>query len=579
MGTRTQKSWLSIATSVVFALLAGCGGSGGGGGDGGGGGGGGGGGLPPAQPPPTSPVVVLGAADPLPGVQLDVLTVNGGSGAGGSVQPGDAVWVTFELRDDAGAPLALGDFASGSIYVSGPTNDYQRVVVPQFDLLNEAYYAGDATWVYAFVAPFPTVFAAPVNDSPSFGSDDGERTGQPVVAGTYSVGLEMFRSVEASESSYRDAGSSVFDFLVGGATTLDVREVVNEAACEKCHTEVRAHGGTRVGVRLCLLCHTAGAEDRNNATAGGTPGVSVDFKAMVHQLHNAKHLATILDVGTNADGTRNYAVMPKPLKYVGYQNQVIDLSAVGYPVMPSAYVAYLFDVTGTTYTGYGGNGPMPKDVGYTGLTAGQKYLEDQMRGGVVACGSCHGGAAQGDRAETQASRSACGSCHDDLDWSKPYLANNQLMGAGKTNDTCALSGCHTASGTPLSVREAHLHPYSNPALNTGVNLTVTAVGGGTGTAGRHQAGDNVTATFNVKNDALADVSVHATVRGQAIVTGPIENPQMLAGNATLFDTLSFRKSSAFTGAGTVTNVGIGASALRRVYAVVFTWVKTFGVVT
>src|SRR5678810_1080708 len=119
----------------------------------------------------------------------------------------------------------------------------------------------------------------------------------------------------------------------------------------------------------------------------------------IHRIHNGEHLPSVQGVATNADGTRNYAATPKPYKIVGFQNSVIDFSAVAFPVWPNLNIA------------------MPRDFGYTVLTAPQKATDDLIRMGVTACAKCHGdpdgtgpvtAPAQGDSAWSQPSRAACG---------------------------------------------------------------------------------------------------------------------------------------------------------------------------
>jgi hypothetical protein len=83
---------------------------------------------------------------------------------------------------------------------------------------------------------------------------------------------------------------------------------------------------------------------------------------MIHRLHNAAHLPSVLGVATDSTGARIYNAPPQPLEIVGFGDRLFDFSEFSFPVMPSAYVAFLYDTAGTTYTGAAGNGPMPRDV-------------------------------------------------------------------------------------------------------------------------------------------------------------------------------------------------------------------------
>lgn len=566
----------------------------------------GGGGEPPDVPeppiveedagtPPPPPVdggttppgpSVLDRRDNLPGVVIIIIGVGGGTGANGNLQVGDKPEVTFTLKRRDGTLLRLNEMSSGSIYVSGPTTGYQRVLAPQSDLLTASRTNGDGSYTYVFANPIPEAYLPPLNDTQAFVAGfGGERTGLPLEPGTYTVAVQAYKNYQIDERTYRDSGNAVGNFLLGDAAELVKREVVTEAACNQCHTDLRAHGGSRNEIGTCVLCHTGGAEDRNVASAaGGTPGVTIEFGVMIHKIHMGSHLPSVVGVGVQPNGALDYSAKPVPYKVVGYNNNVFDFSHISFPVMPSGYVAFLFDQTGKIYQGAGGNGPMPRDVGWSALTPEQKLKEDRMRTGVVACEKCHGdpdGAgplpapAQGTNFETVATRQACGSCHDDIDWHKPYTANGSTMPAQVNDNACTI--CHMASGGPLAVRDSHLHPYNNPSLNTGVNLSVVSLAPGSGPDGRHRAGDPFEVTFSLTDNAGAQLPVMLLTRLQAIVTGPTTNRQIVLPNTNPFD-FAFRKAPAFTGNGTISAPVVAAGAIKQTVAVVFTSPTTFDVV-
>jgi len=518
---------------------------------------------------------------PEPVLVATINSISGGSGARSNFEVGDRPVVTFTLADQEGRTWTLADMESASLLMSGPTSNYQRVIAAQSDLGSAAVRNADGSYTYTMPA-LPAAYLPPLNDSASFGEDDGERSGQPLADGTYTVGLEAYRSYLVDGVTVRDAGNATFDVLVGDAAAFAPREIVTAANCNRCHASLRAHGGIRRDVKSCLLCHTAGAEDRNVASVeGGTPGVSVDFGVMIHRVHNGAHLPSVVGVATDQAGARDYAATPRPLRYVGYNDQVIDFSGVGFPVMPSASVAYLLSTDGSTYTGTGGNGPMPRDVGYAALVAPSKQKEDEMRTGVVACGKCHGdpdgaGAlpapAQGDR-HAIATRRACGSCHDDVDWTRPYAANGFAMPPQADDATCSV--CHPSSGGLLPIDAAHRSPFDDPDLNPGLQIELASVDA-PGPDG-FEAGDAISVTFGLTSGAGAPVSLHDVTRFQFMAVGPSENPQVVAPGVLPFDT-GFRKSTPFTGTGTASKPSFGAGAVAQTIAVAFSGATDFTVV-
>jgi hypothetical protein len=270
-------------------------------------------------------------------------------------------------------------------------------------------------------------------------------------------------------------------------------------------------------VRTCVLCHTAGAEDLNDpGIAGGTPGTSVEFRVMIHRIHNAAHLPSVLGVGTRTDGSglRDYARPPTPYVLVDAHKGATDYSHVHFPVFPSLTTPHL------------------RDMGHAALLPAQQAQEDEIRRGVVTCAKCHGdpdGAgpltapAQGSLHETQPSRQACGACHDDVDWSQPYEANGVQMPGDLGNGTCAL--CHEQTGSDLSVRDAHLHPLLNPAYNPGLRIAITSVveAGVHNGNGKIDPGEKVAATLTVTDDAGNPVAPGTLSSISCVISGPTSN--------------------------------------------------------
>lgn len=466
--------------------------------------------------PPSQEEPVLGADDPLPGLVVTITAVDGGSGAGGSFQVGDFIEVEFTIEQDDGTSLALPDLARASIFVSGPTFNYQRVIAAQDDVRSAATMLEEGRYSYRFSTPIPSAYLAPLNDTTDL--SEGELTGQSLLPGTYTIGMELRKDYTIEGVVYRDAGNAHQDFLFGGATTIEPREVVTLQNCNVCHGDLSAHGGNRNQITNCLLCHTAGAEDRNLPNvAGGTPGASIEFAVMIHKIHAGANLPSVLGITTKPDGTRDYAATPRPYQLVGFGDTVHDFSTVRFPLFPSSLA------------------PMPRDTGYTQLTPGQRALEDLQRGGPVGCAKCHGdpdGAgplpapAQGDRILAHPTRRSCASCHDDWVPERPYTSNNQTMPAVADDSNCTF--CHEPSGNALAILEAHRHPLVDPALATGIRFEILSVSDAGGDDdGTFDAGERVRIGFDVRNDAGTPIAANTLGRLEVVLSGPTTNPQTL----------------------------------------------------
>ena len=531
----------AVVSAYAFLSLAACGGGGDTGATGPAG---------PAGPPGPTPPAVLGPYDPLPGIAAKLTGVSGGTGAGGSFAPGNTITILYTLKNGAGADINPADLDYGAAYVSGPTSNYQRVIAAQTDVAAASTWQGSGVWSYTFPVPIPATYLPPLNDSASF--TDGELTGQALLGGTYSIGLEFHKIYTIEAKDFTDAGTDVLDFQIGAGTVV-ARRVVQNDNCNVCHTQLRVHDGTRKDVRLCVLCHTAGAEDSN--VAGATPGVTIEMKVMVHRIHNGLHLPSVLGISTDSLGNRLYpngtpgststtpVNLPKKLLFADDAGGLAEFSEVAFPVWPNFNVAMPRDAG---YSILSSTVPTPP-VGYDGPPINsQRSCEDTTRTGVTYCAKCHGdpdkgldgdgpltAPAQGLQHRTNPSRRACGSCHDDIDWSKPYTANGQTMAANLADNSC--TQCHTADAAgqptagykPLSVLEAHVHPLNDSNLDPGVNSVITAVAPGTGPLGQLQNGEGPTVTLTLKNDAGADIGLATMDSCAAFFFGPNTNRALI----------------------------------------------------
>ena len=475
-------------------------------------------GVPAPEPTPTT----VSPLEKAPALNVEIVELEGASGPGGEFAAGDSVRIRYRMEKRDGTPWLLKEMTSGIALLSGPTFSYQRVVPAQTDVLTASTPNADGTFSYQ-LPPIPDVYAAPLNDSASFGPNDGELTGQALLGGTYTVGLSVSWDYTVEGESFSRVGESTRDFLFGltESNALDPREVTKTENCNQCHVGLRAHEGRFRKMTMCLMCHTVGAEDGNDPNvAGGTPGVTIDSRVLFHKIHNAAHLPSVLGVATSPPaGLRNYAAPPVPLQYITANNTVRDYSSVEHGVFPNA------------------GSPMPRDFGHSALTAAEQALEDQIRSGLTSCFICHGdpdgtgpltAPSQGDLIEVQPTRAACGGCHDDVDFTNTYQSNLQIMQPQPNDSECTM--CHEQTGGQLSVRDAHVHPLRDAFFNPGINFEITDFQEGIGGNGNGviDPGEGIALTATLRDDAGADLSAASLDSIQAVVSGPTTNSNLVA---------------------------------------------------
>jgi len=236
---------------------------------------------------------------------------------------------------------------------------------------------------------------------------------------THTIGIYGKRTL--AQYGFPNAmATATFNFVPNGSPVTHVRDIVETAACNQCHDELSHHGGQRRQVALCILCHQPQSHEE-------TVGNTVDFKVMIHKLHDAWQLPSVVAGGTYSLSGTNY-------------------SAIVFPASVQA-----------------------SDNGFT-------------RG--FRCTVCHSqtsGAAQANYYATKPTAATCGSCHDNLNFSTGL---NHPGGPQPDDTQCA--SCHTPQGElpfDASIIGAHavpedLGPGSAYPLLGGIQITLNSVTNG-----------------------------------------------------------------------------------------------------
>jgi OmcA/MtrC family decaheme c-type cytochrome len=97
---------------------------------------------------------------------------------------------------------------------------------------------------------------------------------------THRVAFEIRGLAQANNAAY------TFQPSTGATTGIFSREIVDTATCNGCHTSLTAHGGARVEVQYCVMCHNPGTTDPDS----GNP---LDMQALIHKIHSGMTLPSI----------------------------------------------------------------------------------------------------------------------------------------------------------------------------------------------------------------------------------------------------------------------------------------------
>jgi OmcA/MtrC family decaheme c-type cytochrome len=228
---------------------------------------------------------------------------------------------------------------------------------------------------------------------------------------THRVAFEIRNLAQANNAAYTFQPSS------GATTGIFAREIVDTATCDNCHTSFAtsatgtsvAHGGARVEVQYCVMCHNPGTTDPNS-------GNSLDMKVMIHKIHTGNTLPSI----QTATIPNTTPTLGQGYWIVGYGDALSNFNTVLYP-----------QDTRNCETCHVQNNPL--------LTQALNF-------------------------ESVPTMQACGSCHDNVNF-----ATGANHGSGIIANDTQCATCHGPSSTinngALQVVAAHVIPEIVAAAN------------------------------------------------------------------------------------------------------------------
>jgi len=126
---------------------------------------------------------------------------------------------------------------------------------------------------------------------------------------THTIGIYGSRNLTAYGLTTNYA-SATYNFVPNGAKVTHVHDIIETTSCNACHDQLSAHGGSRRGLNMCVLCHTPQNSDPNT-------GLTLDAKVFFHKIHMGASLPSVKAgvpyiPAINSFGTFNYSTVVFP---------------------------------------------------------------------------------------------------------------------------------------------------------------------------------------------------------------------------------------------------------------------------
>jgi OmcA/MtrC family decaheme c-type cytochrome len=105
---------------------------------------------------------------------------------------------------------------------------------------------------------------------------------------THSIGVSAQRNLAefGTFDEWSETSNDVFSFVPNGSAVTVTRSVVTTDACNQCHDPLIGHGGSRIKVELCIMCHTP-------QTINPDTLLTQDMKVLIHKIHRGQFLPSV----------------------------------------------------------------------------------------------------------------------------------------------------------------------------------------------------------------------------------------------------------------------------------------------
>ena len=233
--------------------------------------------------------------------------------------PGEFPVVTFSITDPQNGDAPYDIFAAGGPWDTAMWGGSTRLAV-DLAWASEDYYNVDSGSEQT--SPIPpgspanrpgtpaqVVSINPLSAGVATDNGDGTYTVTSTVAvpaiveGTLAVAIEGHPAVDpdgdGAAVSVPVTGAVEF-FSITDVIPLERRQIVDIDQCNSCHAKLSLHGSNRTdNIDLCVVCHNSNATDirarqeaiegtfGNSLQPGDKSEETVDFKRMIHQIHDA----------------------------------------------------------------------------------------------------------------------------------------------------------------------------------------------------------------------------------------------------------------------------------------------------
>jgi OmcA/MtrC family decaheme c-type cytochrome len=208
------------------------------------------------------------------------LDLNGSYSVNTPIQPRFAIgWFSKDATTGFVGPLTVYTKSTSAVAPAGQPTSYNPLAATgQGTLVENGLGAGDYTYT------FPTTS---ITNGPQAVAYDATKLDQ-----THVVWIQATRQTDLvfpTDANTFFAANQPYYYIPSGTGTPLVREIAAESGCDSCHAKFKAetvssaafHGGGRVNVGMCNVCHNPGR----------TTNLLANSSSFIHRIHNGENVA------------------------------------------------------------------------------------------------------------------------------------------------------------------------------------------------------------------------------------------------------------------------------------------------
>lgn len=209
------------------------------------------------------------------------------------VAPGKKPTVVYSIRNGDGTPVDGSKLSTFAPICAGPTDSY-TTYYRENGLATAKFDAATGYTTYTFYAALP----ADAKGSWSFSADIYRN-------------VSLKRGDGKADITLREAAYNPLKYVAVNGTVEARRVATPTTTCNTCHDRLALHGGQRLEVQECVICHNPTNDDRARRGTDGAPE-SVSMQRMIHRIHRGLALTQDFSVYGFGNVKHNYNEVTYP---------------------------------------------------------------------------------------------------------------------------------------------------------------------------------------------------------------------------------------------------------------------------